>query len=124
MAHTPEAASATARALLIGLHPEVPMVVRAIAQERITIRVDTRDSSRQQRELRAFVHYCVERLEKQLGVQDAWIVHITPSLRGVASHVAVRRRGGVVEASGTGGDGTLATWHAMCGVEQKLRESR
>jgi hypothetical protein len=80
-------------------------------------------SARQQRELTAFARYCVARLERELGELDRWVVTANLDPRGgFTSTVSVHRGVGEVEAHGTGQDGTLAIWDALCNIEQTLRE--
>lgn len=92
------------------------------APERITIQLPEHASVKQYRELGAFARYCIQRLEKDLGSRGSWIVTITASQRGFASHVKVRHLGAVLEETSAGQDGALATWYAMCRLEQRLRE--
>ena len=74
------------------------------------------------RELGAFARYCIVRVERELGERAAWSVTISPALNGYSSHVAVSDQDATIEGRGTGHDGTLAVWDAMCRVEQRLRE--
>jgi hypothetical protein len=100
------------------------MAARAKRPERIAVEVPERASLRQQRELGAFARYCIMRVERELGERESWVVKIAASRTGYASRVAVRQYGVVVEEQGTGQDGALATWDAMCRLEQALRERR
>lgn len=93
-------------------------------QERIDVRVPEYASNRQQRELGAFARYCILRVEREFGQHQAWIVELGLSLRGYSSRISVGHRGIVLEEIGTGSDGALATWDAMCRIEQRLREQR
>ncbi len=100
-------------------------MVAGAKHERIVIHLHRGASPRQQRELGAFVRYCVERIERDLGVQDRWSVRITmSSVTGYGSWVEVRHLGVPLESSGSGSDGVLATWDAMGRIEQLLRERR
>ncbi|HEY4180893.1 MAG TPA: hypothetical protein VGM90_28820 [Kofleriaceae bacterium] len=98
------------------------MVVRSRVKERIEARFPESTSARQVRELGAFARYCAHRVERDLGQYDAWIIDIAPALGGYVTHVAVCDRGAMVEEQGSGHDGALAVWDAMCRVEQRLRE--
>ena len=100
------------------------MVAKAVAPalEHITIDLPQQSSSRQVRELGAFARYCIHRLEKDLGSKGTWVVTITASHRGFASHIRVRHFGADLEESSAGQDGALATWYAMCHLEQRMRE--
>ncbi len=100
------------------------MVARTSARSRITVTLHTAASPKQHRELGAFARYCILRVERELGERIEWIVDIKPALGGFVSHIAVRDHGEVVEEQGNGPDGTLATWDAMCRLEQRLRERR
>jgi hypothetical protein len=98
------------------------MATRSRSRERIDVRVPEHASNRQQREFGAFARYCILRVERELGQRQAWIVELGLSLRGYSSRISVDHDGVVVEEIGTGSDGALATWDAMCRIEQRLRE--
>jgi hypothetical protein len=100
------------------------MVVRSRACLRIAVVLPESTSAKHQRELGAFARYCVLRVERELGEHDSWIVNIAPSMGGYASHIAVQCHDETLEGLGKGQDGVLATWDAMCRVEQRLRERR
>ena len=101
------------------------MVETRSRRERIVLDLHRGASPRQKRELGAFVRYCVERIERDLGPRERWAVRITrSSALGYTSSVAVHHLGFVLESSGTGSDGVLATWDAMGRVEQLLRDRR
>ncbi len=82
-----------------------------------------RGQSRRHRELAAFVHYCVARIERELGDVGRWTVRVTPTVGGFTSTVAVEA-GSRTEVIANGFDGPLSIWDAMCRVEQALRETR
>lgn len=101
------------------------LMVAGSKHERLEIELHRGASPRQKRELGAFVRYCVERIERDLGVQERWAVRITmSSATGYTSSVEVRGPGLSLESSGSGTDGVLATWDAIGRVEQLLRERR
>lgn len=79
---------------------------------------------RQYRELGAFVRYCVSRIERELGEIEHWSVTIAPAGGGFTSVVAVQDGSDAIESTGTGLDGPLAAWEALCRLEQRLREAR
>jgi hypothetical protein len=79
---------------------------------------------RQYRELGAFVRYCVSRIERELGEIEHWSVTIAPAGGKFTSVVAVQDAGDAIESTGTGMDGPLAAWEALCRLEQRLREAR
>jgi hypothetical protein len=82
-------------------------------------------SLRQERELGAFVRYCVNRVEQAMGEREGWVVKILHILgAGYTTTVEVDDFGSRVEATGTGPDGALSTWDAICRLEQMLRERR
>ena len=59
-------------------------------RERIELQlVGDEAKSRRHRELAAFVHYCVARIERELGDVGRWIVHLAPAVGGFTSTVAV-----------------------------------
>jgi hypothetical protein len=90
---------------------------------RVDVRLHAHASLRQERELGAFVRYCILRIERELGARTRWVVTIKPvSSNDYASIVAVHAPGCVLESKGKGLDGALATWEAMCRMEQVLRE--
>jgi hypothetical protein len=79
---------------------------------------------RQYRELGAFVRYCVSRIERDLGEIEHWSVTISPAGGEFSSVVAVKDGEDAIESTGTGMDGPLAAWEALCRLEQRLREAR
>jgi len=89
------------------------------ARQRIAVRLSHHASPRQRRELGAFARYCIQRVERELGERESWVVEIAPVS---ASSYESRVRVGSLEASGTGPDGALATWDAICRLEEALRE--
>jgi hypothetical protein len=90
----------------------------------IAVELPASASNRQHRELGAFARYCIHRVERELGVHE-WRVHIAHAFGGYASRIEVRDHGALVaEQGGTGHDGALAIWEAMCLLEQRLRERR
>ena len=100
------------------------MPVRKRAHERIAILLPPFASAKQHRELGAFARYCILRVERELGQREAWTVNIAPERGSYTSRIAVRDRGAVLEEQGTGYDGALATWEAICKLEQRMREQR
>ena len=90
---------------------------------RIDVHLPRAASARQRRELTAFARYCIRRLERDLGERQAWLVEIAPSSGKYATRIEVHDLCGALEAEGTGLDGALATWEAICRLEQSLRES-
>lgn len=97
-----------------------------MARERskhVEVRLRAGASSRERRELEAFVRFCVARLERDLARIDRWIVTIVPDLGGGFACTAIAHRlDQAVEAQGLGRDGTLAAWTALGNLEQALRE--
>lgn len=92
--------------------------------DRIDVRGPEYAGAKQHRELGAFARYCIVRVERELGECGAWSITVSPALDGYSSHVAVSDHGATIEDCGTGQDGTLAVWDAMCRIEQRLREAR
>jgi hypothetical protein len=99
-------------------------MVRSQVLERIAVQLPGYASHKQRHELGAFARYCILRVERELGEWESWVVHIVPSLGGYASHIALYDRGVLLEEQGSGQDGALATWDAMCRIEQRMRERR
>jgi hypothetical protein len=99
-------------------------MIKSGVRDRITVVFPEHASPKQQHELGAFVRYCIQRLERELGVHDSWCVSISPALGGYVSHLAVDSRGEILEEQGHGQDGALSTWDALCRVEERLRERR
>ena len=91
---------------------------------RVEVQLYDGAGARQYRELGAFVRYCVSRIERELGEIPHWSVQILPAGGGFASVIAIRDGGDVLETRGTGIDGALAAWEALCKLEQLLREVR
>lgn len=100
------------------------MLTAAHSRARIDVRVPEYTTAKQLRELGAFARYCILRVERELGECEHWLVDISLSLAGYASRIAVDDHGLVFEEEATGRDGALATWDAMCRLEQRLRERR
>jgi len=91
---------------------------------RVELQLHSGAGVRQYRELGAFVRYCVSRIERELGEIEHWSVTITPAAGAFTSAVAVKDGAETIEATGTGMDGPLAAWEALCRLEQRLREAR
>lgn len=91
---------------------------------RIDVRLQPVASAKLERELAAFARYCVQRIEKDLGERQQWLVEITLGGRGYTALVEVQHLGLVLETRGYGNDGALAIWDAMCRIEQELRDRR
>jgi hypothetical protein len=70
------------------------------------------------------VRYCVTRIERELGEIEHWSVTIAPASGEFTSVVAVQDGSNAIESTGTGMDGPLAAWEALCRLEQRLREVR
>lgn len=91
---------------------------------RVELQLHRGAGARQYRELGAFVRYCVSRIERELGEIEHWSVTIAPAGGEFTSLVAVQDAGDAIESTGTGMDGPLAAWEALCRLEQRLREAR
>jgi hypothetical protein len=95
------------------------------ARDRIVVQPAGHVSARQQRELDAFARYCIFRLEHELGASESWLITVEAARgSGYSSHVVVRVGGRPLEGRATGRDAALATWNAICRLEQALREHR
>lgn len=98
---------------------------RARAQRaRVALQLHDGAGVRQYREVGAFVRYCVSRIERELGVIDHWSVSIRPAGGEFSSIVAIQDGHDAIESRGSGLDGPLAAWDALCKLEQRLREAR
>jgi hypothetical protein len=106
-----------------GMRVAERVVVKATRGTRIAVQLPAAASARQRRELTAFARYCILRLERELGQRKAWLVEIAPSSGKYATRIEVHDLCGALEANGVGFDGALATWEAICRLEQLLRES-
>ena len=93
-------------------------------QKRIDVQLPPAASARQHRELGAFARYCVQRIEKDLGERQQWLVEISIGNGGYVAVVEVQHLGLVIEARGRGNDCALAIWDAMCRIEQEIRDRR
>lgn len=92
---------------------------------RIAVQPPGRARRRPHREPGAFAHSYVLRMEREPGERETWTVQVAPDAGvGYQTRITVRKSGAVLEASGSGQDGALATWDAMCRLEQTLRERR
>jgi hypothetical protein len=100
-------------------------MVRLQTRERIAVQRPGNVSSRKRRkdhQLGGCAPYCILRVAGALGEPKPWVVHIVPARGGYASHIAFADRGVMIAEQGSGQDGTLATWDAMCRVEQRMRQ--
>lgn len=88
------------------------------------MRVPPSASSKHERELGAFARYCAQRIEKDVGEREQWVVEIAILKNSYTTLVQVQHFGLVIEVRGEGNDGPLAIWDAMCRLEQELRERR
>jgi len=100
------------------------MASASTKQKRIAVRLPANTSLKQERELGAFARYCVQRIEKDLGERQQWLVEIDLKNRSYSALVEVHHFGSTLESRGYGHDGPLAVWDAMCRIEQELRERR
>ncbi len=91
-------------------------------ERRIDVRVPRHASLKHERELGAFARYCVQRIERDLGERQHWVVDVQIGGRGYSAAVEVQHQDLVIEARGYGHDGPLAIWDAMCRIEQELRD--
>jgi hypothetical protein len=91
---------------------------------RIEVRVPPGASSKHERELAAFARYCAQRIEKDMGEREHWVIEISIAKSSFTTHLQVEHFGTVIEVRGEGSDGPLAIWDAMCRLEQELRERR
>jgi hypothetical protein len=98
------------------------MASTSTKHKRVDVRLPRNTSPRQERELGAFARYCVQRIEKELGEREHWLVEIVLGGRGYSALVEVQHYGFVLETRGAGNDGPLAIWDAMCRIEQELRD--
>jgi hypothetical protein len=96
--------------------------VKPTRASRIDVQLPPAASARQRRELTAFARYCILRLERDLGERQAWLVEIATSSGKYATRIEVHDLCGALEANGVGLDAALATWEAICRLEQSLRE--
>ena len=98
-------------------------VVRAamVTANRIDVRMPPCASVREQRELGAFVRFCVGRVERGAGTFDRWVVTIAADRSdGFAATIVAALGGATFEASGHGHDGTLAAWNAMNNLQRAV----
>lgn len=99
-------------------------MMRSRPRERTAVQRPEHGTHRRRRKPEASARYCIQRIEGERGEQASWIVHIVPSQGGHASHFAILQRGGTLDDHGDAQDGALATWDAMCLIEQRMRERR
>ena len=116
-AHQIDVGIQRARTLLSTAH------VKATRGSRIDVHLPRAASARQRRELTAFARYCIHRLERELGERQAWLVEIAPTSGKYETRIEVHDMCGALEANGVGCDGALATWEAICRLEESLRET-
>jgi hypothetical protein len=98
-------------------------MVRSRAREHAAVQVPAYASHKKRHKLGAFAPYCILRVARELGEPASWVVHVVPSRGGYASHIALHDgRGVMIAEHGSGQDGALATWDAMCRIEQRMRQ--
>jgi hypothetical protein len=100
------------------------MAVSSQRKDRVSVLLPPSASAKQLRELGTFVLFCISRIERELGASESWAVAIAPGSEAFESRVTVCDNGLVIESSGSGADAVLATWDAICQLEQRLREAR
>lgn len=101
------------------------MTAKARARERIQVVLPQSASAKQHRELGAFARYCINRTERDvIGGEAVWTVQIAPIRGGYTSKVTARRNGVTYVEAGIDNDAALATWNAMCRLEDLLRDNR
>ncbi len=93
------------------------------AHDRIVIELDPLASPRRQREVGAFVRYCVFRIEREFG-ELHWLVKLKPSRGGYSCSVTVTIANLIIEARGQGLDAVFSAWDALSNTEQGLREAQ
>ncbi len=92
---------------------------------RVEVRLPDDVKLKQRSELEAFVDYCVLRVERELGERERWLAKLLRAPgEGYTCRVSSEHRGRRVDAMGTGSDGALAIWDAICQLEQLLRDRR
>jgi hypothetical protein len=97
---------------------------KPLTRARIDLQMQPSASEQQQRELAAFVRFCVIRIERRLGASERWTVKVDPASVGYQSSVAMHDGTLALESTGVGLDGTLAVWDALCRLERALRDAR
>jgi len=93
------------------------------ASSRVELELHDDPTTREYRELAAFVRCCTDNIERDLGRADWWNIKIVR--RGVAFWCeAIAQYGDVVvQAEGNGFDGAVAGREAFCKAESLLREN-
>jgi hypothetical protein len=98
-------------------------MTRRRGNHKVEVILPSSSGLRQRRELGAFVRYCVHRIERELGELESWCATITPSCdSNYVSTVEAHHRGQRLVATAYGFDAVLATWNALCQLEQAWRE--
>jgi hypothetical protein len=93
-----------------------------VTPNRIDVRMPPSATTREQRELGAFVRFCVGRVERGAGAFDRWVVTIAIDRdEGFRTTIVVALNGSTFEASGHGRDGTLAAWNAINNLQRAVR---
>jgi hypothetical protein len=80
-------------------------------------------SVRQHRDLRAFVRYSIDQIERAAGSMW-WTVTIAPTGVCYACEVTVERGGRITRATGDGFDAAVAGRNAFIQIEKLLRANR
>jgi hypothetical protein len=88
------------------------------------VELELHELVRQPRELGEFVHFCIERIEQDLGRADSWTVKIVPDRVCYGCDVVVQHGETIVRANGNGFDGAVAGREAFRKIEDLLREQQ
>jgi hypothetical protein len=75
------------------------------------------------RELIAFARYCTARVMRGLGAPAAWDIAIEPASVGFTALVRAHIQAADLQATGSAADPMVAIWHAICDIEQPLRDA-
>jgi hypothetical protein len=85
------------------------------------VELNLHEHARDFRELGAFVGYCIDQIERDVGREARWTVTIEPTGVCFSCEVIVEGDGIVIRADGDGFDGAVAGRNAFIKVEKLLR---
>lgn len=93
-------------------------------QPRVRLALDEDATLEQYRELGLFVRFCIDQIERDIGVADWWKVTIAKGRVCYRCAVILYKDGTLLQATGNGFDGAVAGREALCKVDGILRERK
>jgi len=99
----------------------MPYLAELDVGPRVELELHPQASDRENRELPAFVEYCIDQIERDLGRAARWKVTIAHTGACFSCEVVVERDGIVIRGDGDGFDGAVAGRNAFVKIDKRLR---